>query len=129
MKKTYWHATPAENLTSIISNGLKPGFDGVSYFSDDPVKCALWMSFCRRDAKEIIAIPFEIEESEMRLGIDHSPMMTKMLGIEDEGASFVNPNVLRFRDHCDISLIKVFQNTFAMSDEEITKFQEEHNHV
>ena len=129
MKKTYWHATPKENLTSIISNGLKPGFDGVSYFSDDPVKCALWMSFCRRDAKEIIAIPFEIEESKMSLGMDHSPMMTQMLGIDDEGSSFTYSGVLKFRDHCDISEIRMFDNTFAMTDEEIKAIQELKSHV
>ena len=130
MKKTYWHATPAENLSSIIANGLKPGFGGLTYFSDDPVKSAIWMCFTRRDAKEVYSIPFEIEESLMELGIDHSPMMTKMLGIDDEGSSFTySGGVLSFGKHANFDGIRVFQNTFAMSDEEIAKFKEEQNHA
>lgn len=125
MKKTYWHATPAENLASIMVDGLKPGFGGLTYFSDDPVKSAIWMCFTRRDAKEVYSIPFEIEESLMELGIDHSPMMTKMLGIEDEGSSFTySHGVLNFGKHANFDGIRVFQNTFAMTDEEIAAFKE-----
>ena len=124
MKKTYWHATPAENLASIMVDGLKPGFGGLTYFSDDPVKSAIWMCFTRRDAREVYSIPFEIEESLMELGIDHSPMMTQMLGIDDEGSSFTySHGVLSFREHSNFDGIRVFQNTFAMSDDDLEKLK------
>lgn len=124
MKKIYWHATPSTNFISIIVNGLQPGFGGKSYFSNDPSKCALWMAFTHREDKEIYAIPFEIEESKMELGVDHSPMLSKMFGFDDEGASFTYSGVLSFRDHVNMDDIRIFQNTFAMSDDEIATFKE-----
>ncbi len=104
MSKTqvYWHASPYENLTSILGNGIQPRF-GEVYCSTNLEACARWICFTRQDAEKVVLIPFRANPDDMRLGVDHSPMMTEMLGVPDEGASYVynqtvNPRQFIFDD-------------------------------
>ena len=100
--QVYWHASPHENLTSILGNGIQPRF-GEVYCSTNLEACARWICFTRQDAEKVVLIPFRANPDDMSLGVDHSPMMTEMLGVPDEGASFVynqtvNPRQFIFDD-------------------------------
>lgn len=108
--QVYWHATPYDNLTSILGNGIQPRF-GEVYCSTNVDASARWICFTRQNAEKVVLIPFTANPDDMSLGIDHSPMMTKMLGVEDEGASYVynqivNPRQIVFDD------IRVVENLF-----------------
>ena len=110
MTQVYWHATPYENLTSILGNGIQPRF-GEVYCSTNIDASARWICFTRRDAEKVVLIPFKANPDDMSLGVDHSPMMTKMLGVDDEGASYVyndtvKPRMIVFDD------IRVVDNPF-----------------
>ena len=110
MTQVYWHATPYENLTSILGNGIQPRF-GEVYCSTNIDASARWICFTRQDAEKVVLIPFTANPDDMRLGVDHSPMMTKMLGVDDEGASYVyndtvKPRMIVFDD------IRVVENPF-----------------
>ena len=98
MSKTqvYWHASPHENLTSILGNGIQPRF-GEVYCSTNLEACARWICFTRQDAEKVVLIPFRANPDDMSLGVDHSPMMTKMLGVPDEGASYVYGQTVNFK--------------------------------
>ncbi|MAI40431.1 MAG: hypothetical protein CMA09_03945 [Euryarchaeota archaeon] len=98
MSKTqvYWHASPHENLTSILGNGIQPRF-GEVYCSTNLEASARWICFTRRDAEKVVLIPFTANPDDMSLGVDHSPMMTKMLGVPDEGASYVYGETVNFK--------------------------------
>ena len=108
--QVYWHATPYDNLTSILGNGIQPRF-GEVYCSTNVDASARWICFTRQNAEKVVLIPFKANPNDMSLGIDHSPMMTKMLGVDDEGASYVynqtvNPRQIVFDD------IRVVENLF-----------------
>lgn len=98
MSKTqvYWHASPYENLTSILGNGIQPRF-GEVYCSTNLDACARWICFTRPNAEKVALIPFEANPDDMRLGVDHSPRLTEMLGVPDEGASYVYGQTVNFR--------------------------------
>lgn len=98
MSKTqvYWHASPYENLTSILGNGIQPRF-GEVYCSTNLEASARWICFTRRDAEKVVLIPFTANPDDMSLGVDHSPKMTEMLGVPDEGASYVYGETVNFK--------------------------------
>ena len=108
----YYHATPKSNFNSIVEKGIISRFDGV-YCSTSEETAARWICFTRRDAEQIMVLPFDRPEGDerMTIGIDHSPMMTEMLGVPDEGASYVygdtvNPRQIVFDD------IRIVDNVF-----------------
>tara|TARA_R100000406_G_scaffold23452_3_gene14910 strand:+ start:982 stop:1425 length:444 start_codon:yes stop_codon:yes gene_type:complete len=108
----YYHATPRDNLDSIMQHGIQMNF-GEVYCSTDEESAARWICFTRRHSKEIMTLPFDRPDGDkrMRLGADHSPLMTKMLGIDDEGASFVSTESIPPKDIV-IHEIHVWQNPF-----------------
>ena len=66
----------------------------------------------------------------MTIGIDHSPMMTQLLGVSDEGASFVSSESIPMTD-IDWEAVMVYDNPFYQPEltqqmEELKKLQEEH---
>jgi len=81
----YYHATPEDNLMSILTEGIKPGADGLVYASKDPELSARWVSMTRRDSPRIANIPFWRDEGDPRIGpgLDHSPMLVNMLMGQD----------------------------------------------
>jgi len=87
----YYHATPYDNLISILSTGLKTQF-GEIYCSTSQETAVRWVSFTRMYSDKICVLSFDREEGDdtMRIGNDHSPIMTKLLGVDDEGASYVS---------------------------------------
>jgi len=115
LDKVYWHASPYENLTSILGNGIQPRF-GEVYCSSNQETSGRWICLTRVDTEKVVLIPFKANPNDMKLGVDHSPMLTKMLGVPDEGSSFVynqtvNPKQIMFND------IKVMVNPFYNSKE------------
>ena len=66
----------------------------------------------------------------MSIGVDHSPMMTQLLGVSDEGASFVSSESIPMTD-IDWEAVMVYENPFyqpelAQEMEQLKKLQEEH---
>ena len=106
----YYHATPKENLSSIMQHGIQTRF-GEVYCSTAEESCARWICFTRMGAKEIITLPFSRPQGDkrMRLGTDHSPILTKMLGIDEEGASFTSSETIPPQD-IDWGNVMVWQN-------------------
>ena len=119
----YYHATPKENLSSILQNGIEARF-GEVYCSTSEETSARWICFSRTYSKEIITLPFSRPQGDkrMRLGTDHSPILTKMLGIDEEGASFVSTETIPPKD-IDIDNIMVWKNPFYTKESEIAMFK------
>lgn len=127
----YYHATPKSNLDSIIEQGIVSRFDGV-YCSTSEQTALRWICFTRREAEEIMVLPFDRPEGDerMSIGVDHSPMMTQLLGVSDEGASFVSSENIPMTD-IDWEAVMVYDNPFyapelAQQMEDLKKKQEEH---
>jgi hypothetical protein len=112
----YYHATPKENLTSILMTGIKARF-GEVYCSTDEETSARWICFTRRDCQEIITLPFNRPQGDKRmsLGADHSPIMTRLLGVDDDGASFVSSETIPSKD-IDWDAVMVYENPFYSSE-------------
>ena len=127
----YYHATPKSNLYSIMEQGIISRVDGV-YCSTSEETAARWICFTRREAEEIVVLPFDRAEGDerMSIGIDHSPMMTNILGVSDEGASFVSSENIPMTD-IDWEAVMVYKNPFYSPEltqamEDLKKKQEEY---
>jgi len=96
---TYYHATPLENLESISRDGIKTNF-GEVYCSTNAEAAGRWICFTRMHCRFIAVIPFKRNEHDLsiELGVDHSSMMTKILGVPDEGASFTSSKPIEYDD-------------------------------
>ena len=115
----YYHETPKENLESILQNGIQVKFEGV-YCSTNENTAARWICFTRMGCKEIITIPFDRPQGDKRMsyGQDHSPILTKLLGVDEEGASFISSETIPPKD-IDIDNIMIWQNSFYTKEAEI----------
>lgn len=127
----YYHATPKSNFNSIVEKGIISRF-GEVYCSTSEETAARWICFTRRDAEQIMVLPFDRPEGDerMSIGVDHSPMMTQLLGVSDEGASFVSSESIPMTD-IDWEAVMVYENPFyqpelAQQMEQLKKLQEEH---
>lgn len=127
----YYHATPKSNLYPIMEQGIVSRFDGV-YCSTSEETAVRWICFTRREAEEIVVLPFDRAEGDKRMsiGIDHSPMMTNILGVSDEGASFVSSENIPMTD-IDWEAVMIYKNPFYQPElsqamEELKKKQEEY---
>ena len=127
----YFHATPKSNFNSIVQKGIIAYFEGV-YCSTSEETAARWVCFKRRDAEQIMVLPFDRPEGDerMTIGIDHSPMMTQLLGVSDEGASFVSSESIPMTD-IDWEAVMVYDNPFYQPElaqemeEQLKKLREE----
>ena len=70
MIKTYYHATPFENLESIMDQGIRRGCDGVVYLTERPEEAARFVAI--RGYMKILVVGAEIEENEVEESFDHS---------------------------------------------------------
>ncbi len=77
MKKVYYHATPYENLPSILDKGILTGYDGVVYLCEQPYEAARFVAI--RGCTKILVIGVEIEESMIRESNDHNFLFFKCL--------------------------------------------------
>ena len=69
MLKTYYHATPFENLESIMSKGLLKGCDGVIYLTKKPEDAIKFVAI--RGCKKILVIELELEDNMIEESFDH----------------------------------------------------------
>tara|TARA_R100000479_G_scaffold175457_1_gene126554 strand:- start:280 stop:636 length:357 start_codon:yes stop_codon:yes gene_type:complete len=113
---TYYHATPYENFFSIMEEGIRKSWGGV-YCSTDMDTAAKWICFTRATSKKIMVLSFKRDSSLMELGIDHSPVMTKMLGVDDDSASFVSPDGIPPEDIIWDDVM-IYENPFYAGGEE-----------
>jgi len=114
----YYHATPYSNLGSIMREGLRLSF-GEIYCSTVPETAACWVSFTRRTSGSIITIPFWRDEGDnrMNIGCDHSPIMTKMLGVDDGTASFVSNEAIP-SDDIRWDDVRIWKNPWVIKGDE-----------
>lgn len=75
MTKTYYHATPFENLESIMDQGLHKGCDGVVYLTEKPEEAARFVAI--RGCKKILVLGMELEEDLVNESFDHSEVFFK----------------------------------------------------
>ena len=114
----YYHATPRENLDSIMQHGILRRF-GEVYCSTNEETAARWICFTRRGCKEVITLPFNRRENDerMNIGADHSPLTLKAIGAQEEGASFTSSETIPPED-IDWSNVIVYQNPFYSEEAE-----------
>lgn len=70
MTKTYYHATPFENLESIMAQGIRKGCDGVVYLTEKPEDAAKFVAI--RGYMKILVLGMELEEDMVSESFDHS---------------------------------------------------------
>jgi len=70
MTKTYYHATPYENLESIMDQGILRGSDGVVYLTERPEDAAKFVAI--RGCRKILVLGIEIYEDMVEESFDHS---------------------------------------------------------
>lgn len=70
MLKTYYHATPYENLESIMDQGILKGCDGVVYLTEKPEEAARFAAI--HGFRKILVLGVEMEESLLNESFDHS---------------------------------------------------------
>ena len=68
--KSYFHATPYENLLSIVDNGIKTGCDRVIYVADNPTSAAMFLAV--RGCKDILVVEVKLPSSKLVESFDHS---------------------------------------------------------
>lgn len=70
MKDTYYHATPYENLASIVVDGIKSGMEGIVYLTkerDDALKFLVI-----RGCHDILTVEVLIDSEKVEETFDHS---------------------------------------------------------
>lgn len=72
MTKTYYHATPFENLESIMAQGIRKGCDGVVYLTERPEEAARFVAIRDCNWGKILVLGMEIEEDLIEESFDHS---------------------------------------------------------
>lgn len=112
----YYHATPMENLPSIAARGIKPSM-GEVYASRDQDGGAKWVGMIKPTSRQILSLPFFREEGDPRMqpGVDHSPILAHMLGIDPEQASFVSREGIPSRE-IDWENAMQYENPFYIED-------------
>lgn len=75
MTKTYYHATPFENLESILAQGIRKGYDGVVYLTEKPDEAARFVAI--RGCMKMLVLGIELEEDLINESFDHSEAFFK----------------------------------------------------
>ena len=75
MTKTFYHATPVENLCSIMDKGLIKGIDGIVYLTEKPEEAIRFLAI--RGYKEAIVCKVVLEEDLVEEQFDHNPNFFK----------------------------------------------------
>lgn len=84
MLTTYYHATPYENLISILNNGIKKGIDGVVYLTKNRDEAMRFLLI--RGCKDILTIEVLVDNERVVETFDHSQSFFKCraFGYEDD---------------------------------------------
>lgn len=75
MLKSYYHATPFENIGPIFDKGILKGVDGVVYLAEKPEEAARFVAI--RGCKKILVIEVELEDYLVEESFDHSEKFFK----------------------------------------------------
>ena len=75
MTKIYYHATPFENLESILEKGIRRGCDGVVYLTEKPEEAARFVAI--RGHMKILVLGVELEEDMVSESFDHNYLFFK----------------------------------------------------
>ena len=70
MTKTYYHATPYENLNSILNQGIHRGCDGVIYLTDAKEDALKFVAI--RGYLDILVCGIQLEEEMVQESFDHN---------------------------------------------------------
>ena len=70
MLKTYYHATPFENVDSIMCKGILCGVDGVVYLTENKEDAARFLIV--RGCKDILTVEVVIDDKNVEETFDHS---------------------------------------------------------
>lgn len=66
----YYHATDVNNVSSILAEGIKPGYDGVVYLCKTPEDACKFMKV--RGYNEAAVFEVELDSNEVEESFDHS---------------------------------------------------------
>ena len=69
-KKKFYHATPYDNLWSILCHGIRRGHDGAVYLAE--TREAALKFICIRCYEPILVIEVELDEDQVQESFDHS---------------------------------------------------------
>ena len=75
MTKSYYHATPIENLESIMSEGIHKSVDGVVYLTTDPKDALKFLAV--RGYKEALVCKVALNEELVEEQFDHNEKFFK----------------------------------------------------
>ena len=75
MTKTYYHATPFENLESIMEKGILKGCDGVVYLTEKPDEAVRFIAL--HGFRKILVLGVELEEDLVSESFDHNFLFFK----------------------------------------------------
>ena len=75
MTKTYYHATPFENLESIMDQGIRKGCDGVVYLTEKPEEAVRFLAI--RGIRKILVLGVDLEEDMVSESFDHNEAFFK----------------------------------------------------
>lgn len=76
MTKTYYHATPFENLESIMRDQeIRKGCDGVVYLTEKPKDAVKFLAI--RGCTKILVLGVDLEEDMVEESFDHSEAFFK----------------------------------------------------
>lgn len=70
MKDTYYHATPYENLVSIVVDGIKSGMEGVVYLTKERDDALKFLAI--RGCHDILIVEVLIDSEKVEETFDHS---------------------------------------------------------
>lgn len=70
MVRSYYHATPFENLNSILEKGIQRGSDGIVYLTEGKDEALRFVAI--RGCRNILTVEVELEEDLVEEMFDHS---------------------------------------------------------
>lgn len=72
MLETYYHATPYENLASIIVDGIKSGSEGLVYLTKERDDALKFVAITIKGCKDILTVEVLIDSEKVQETFDHS---------------------------------------------------------
>lgn len=75
MAKTYYHATPFENLQSILEKGILRGCDGVVYLTEKPDEALRFLRI--RFYNDLLVCEVKLNENKVEESFDHNEAFFK----------------------------------------------------
>lgn len=76
-----FHGTDYNNLSSILSRGLKKHWEGI-YLTDSKESAFRWVAFKLKamGLKDVLVVEVDVDENLCQPGMDHSPFIEKIFG-------------------------------------------------